>query len=82
MFQWNSAGLKNKHNELLSWLAVYLIPILELSEDALQGNSSLSGNVVYPSAFIPTFPHESAALYVRRDLPSDLTTLGLYPLLI
>lgn len=45
------------------------IPILAFSEAGLPDNRSIAGYETYCCLSISTFPNESAALYVRRELP-------------
>lgn len=68
MFQCAYTCLNNKRDDLVSRPAVHPISNLALSEGALPGNSSLSVYAAYTAKSIPKFSHESAGLYVHKDL--------------
>lgn len=69
VLQWNCRGLSVKHSELSLHLQRYPSPVLALAEAGLPGKQTLPGYVKLTTQSIPSFPHGSAALFIRRGVP-------------
>lgn len=82
MLQWNCRGLTARHSELTLHLQRYPSPVLALVEAGLPGKRTLPGYVKLTTQSIPSFPHGSAALFIRQGVPyfqvdtSQLCTLS------
>lgn len=69
VLQWNCRGLSVKHSELSLHLQRYPSPVLALAEAGLPGKQTLPGYVKLTTQSIPSFPHMSAVLFIRRGVP-------------
>lgn len=66
--QWNCRGLNVKHSEVSLHLQHFPSPILAFTEAGLPGKRSLPGYTRLTSQSIPSFPHGSAALFIRKGV--------------
>lgn len=69
ILRWNCRGPRLKKDQLVLKLRNRSIPILTFCKGSLPGGEIISGYVKYCNPSLPTFPHDSTALYIWRDLP-------------
>lgn len=79
ILQWNCRGLKSKLDELRVRLRTSPYHVLALAEGSLPDARTIPGYIKYNCPAIPTFPHGSAALYIKAAIPQaqiDTATLS------
>lgn len=79
ILQWNCCILPTRKAELVLRLQFQPIPVLALSEGAVPHGDTIAGFIKYVSTRISTFPHGSAALYVRQTIPPCELDTSLLP---